>query len=202
MSSLSNQRLAALADWSGLRPLSEMEFEKACRGYNTPAVPNEYVWGNTTLNSLSTVTNTGLSNEAVSTPSSANANLANSFNQITRTGIFARSSGSDRTISGGTYYGVMNMGDNTAEICFTIANAQGRAEDGAIHGDGYLAASGNTDISLWTPFQAYGVRGSAYNLPAVSARTSDRSQSNLYTSIYGADASVASNGGRMARTAP
>ena len=202
MYTLSNQRLAALADWSGLRPMTELEFEKASRGYNTPAVPNEYVWGNTTMNPLTTVSNQGLTNEAVSTPANANANIANSYNLLVRTGIFARPSGSDRVLSGGTYYGVMNMGDNAAEICFTIANAQGRAVDGAVNGDGYLAASGNTDISIWTPFQAYGVRGSAYTLPLTYARTSDRTQANLYTATYGADASVNSNGGRMVRTAP
>jgi hypothetical protein len=42
-------RMAAFADWSGLRPMSELEYEKACRGYNTPAVPNEYAWGNAKL---------------------------------------------------------------------------------------------------------------------------------------------------------
>ncbi len=38
--------LAAYLDWSGLRPMTELEFEKSCRG-TLPAVPNEYAWGTT-----------------------------------------------------------------------------------------------------------------------------------------------------------
>ena len=36
--------VAAYLDWSGLRPMTELEFEKACRGDQTP-VANEYAWG-------------------------------------------------------------------------------------------------------------------------------------------------------------
>ena len=38
--------LAAYLDWSGLRPMSELEFEKSCRGTLSP-VPDEYAWGST-----------------------------------------------------------------------------------------------------------------------------------------------------------
>ena len=34
--------------WAGLRPMTELEYEKACRGA-APAVPNEYSWGTTNL---------------------------------------------------------------------------------------------------------------------------------------------------------
>lgn len=40
--------LAAYLDWAGLRPLTEMEFEKAGRGERA-GVPNSYVWCNNTL---------------------------------------------------------------------------------------------------------------------------------------------------------
>ena len=43
------QDLASYLDWSGLRPMSEFEYEKACRGTLT-AVPFEYPWGSTILN--------------------------------------------------------------------------------------------------------------------------------------------------------
>ena len=36
--------IMAYMDWSGLRPMSEFEFVKACRGPG-PVVPNEYAWG-------------------------------------------------------------------------------------------------------------------------------------------------------------
>jgi len=34
----------SFAEWAGLRPMTELEFEKACRGPLKP-VPNEYAWG-------------------------------------------------------------------------------------------------------------------------------------------------------------
>jgi len=199
VSIINSQRLAALADWSGLRPYTEMEFEKICRGVNIPPLPNEYVWGSTTITPLSTVTNIGLTNEAVSTPSTANTNIASTFSSggLTRAGIFARATGSTRELSGSSYYGVMNMADNAQEICINTVNATGLAFDGSINGDGNLNASGNTDISNWTNSLSYGWRGSAYNGPATSARTSERVQAgtndlgNLYPYL----------GIRLARTA-
>ena len=201
INNVSAARLAAHADWAAMRPMTELEFEKACRGYNTPAVPNEYVWGNTTLVNVTSVTNTGLATEAVVTPTTANANTASSLNQMVRVGIFARPTGSDRTLSGGTYYGVMNMGDNVSELCFSVVNAQGQAIDAGVHGDGYLAPSGNSDIAAWAPYQAYGWRGSSYSAPTTQARTSDRANANIYTFTYGSDVVTAAPGIRLARTA-
>ena len=34
----------AYADWAGLRPMTELEYEKACRGTSSP-VAGEYAWG-------------------------------------------------------------------------------------------------------------------------------------------------------------
>ncbi len=176
-------RTAALADWSGLRPITELEFEKACRGYNTPAVPNEYPWGNTVINNLFSVTNGGGPNEAVNNPANANANYALSTGMLvpTRVGIFARSTGSDRTLSGSTYYGVMNMGDNLREVVVSVANEQALLFDAAVHGDGYLDASGNTDITTWSDNMAYGLRGTDFDGTATAARTSDRISAAYFT---------------------
>ena len=200
---LGMNRTAAFADWSGLRPFTELEFEKACRGYNTPAVPNEYAWGNTTINPVTAVLNDGAVDETVSTPVNANACITSSIgNRSVRTGLFARSTGSDRTLSGATYYGVMNMSDNEQEVCISMVNTQGKAIDANIHGDGYLGADGRTDVATWLPFQAYGVRGSSFNGALTSARTSDRSGANVFTAIYGADTNQSFFGIRVARTAP
>ena len=201
--SVGSGRTAALADWSGLRPMSELEYEKACRGYNTPALANEYVWGNTTVVPLITVSATGTSSEAVATPVTANANLATSYgNLAVRVGLFARTSGSDRTLSGGTYYGVMNMGDNVYEDCVNMVAATGRALDASVHGDGYLAPSGNSDIPVWTAYTAYGLRGSAYNVTAPYARTSDRANINFFVTFVGSDSNISNGGIRLVRTAP
>jgi formylglycine-generating enzyme required for sulfatase activity len=194
-------RAAALSDWSGLRPLSELEFEKACRGYNTPAVPNEYVWGNTTISPVTGVSNQGAEDEAVSTPSDANANIAHGFNAITRVGIFARASGSTRVLSGSTYYGVMNMGDNLYEVCFSMVDAKGRAIDESINGDGYLDQDGTTDIAAWKENAAYGLRGGSYIQPIFTARTSERADANFFVP-YSGDNNASYCGVRMVRVAP
>ena len=195
-------KVASLADWSGLRPMTELEHEKACRGYNTPPVPNEYAWGNTTLNPLVSVNDLGLTNESVSTPVDANAAL--SLASPVRTGIFARPSGSTRELSGGTYYGVMNMSDNMVEICVTIVNAQGLAFTDNVHGDGFLASNGRTDINTWLPFQAFGYKGSSFNSGNNPdfPRTSYRGYTNAFVSFFGADSDQAYFGARLVRTAP
>ena len=40
--------LLAYADFAGLRPMTELEYEKACRG-NKPVVNDEYAWGSVTM---------------------------------------------------------------------------------------------------------------------------------------------------------
>ncbi len=202
LGNLGTFRTAALADWSGLRPYSELEYEKICRGYNTPAVPNEYAWGNTTINNLITVTTAGTSTETVATPANANANTAGAYSFPVRVGLFARTTGSDRILSGGAYYGVMNMSDNMQEVVFSTVNATGKAIDATVNGDGYLDATGNSNISAWAPFGAYGIKGSSYSTGITQGRISDRVNVNFYTSVYGNDANLANASSRLARTAP
>ena len=198
---LNTTRMAAHADWSGLRPMTELEFEKASRGYNTPAVPNEYAWGNTQVFPLGSANDPGLATEMVNLPANANAAINNQYANPVRVGLFARSNGSTRAMSGSTYYGVMNMGDNIHEICITVLNPVGRNFSEATHGDGYLSASGATDIAAWSDFNAYGQRGSAYNSVPDYARTSDRTNVNIYPEVYYADAVMVAGGGRLVRTA-
>ncbi|MEJ7611722.1 MAG: hypothetical protein WKF88_11135 [Ferruginibacter sp.] len=203
MGSLGFNRNTALADWSGLRPYSEMEFEKASRGFNTPPVPNEYVWGNTTIIPLITVTNVGAANETVATPVNANANIVGSYSTTTpvRTGLFARTTGSDRTLSGGTYYGVMNMSDNLYDFVINSGTTQGRAILETVHGDGNLNAGGQTDIVTWQAYQAFGFRGSYFNGPLLEGRTSERTNASFFSS-YPGDNNANYSGSRLARTAP
>ncbi len=197
--SLGVNKTAAMSDWSGLRPISELEYEKACRGFNTPAVPNEYAWGNTSITPLTSVNDAGLTNESVNTPVAANANVANGYNVLSRVGIFARPAGSSRTLSGGTYYGVMNMSDNTTEICFSLT-ANGIIVNEVVHGNGYLDNDGRTDITAWQTFAAFGARGGGYIEGVVRSRVSDRAYASYFFNI----SPSAENGGfglRMVRTA-
>ena len=53
---------AAYADWSGLRPMTELEFEKACRGNQTP-VANEFAWGTASITAATGISNDGAADE-------------------------------------------------------------------------------------------------------------------------------------------
>ncbi len=59
--------VAAYLDWSGLRPMTELEFEKACRG-TLAAVANECAWGTIGFaGSAYTLSNSGANNEVIAT---------------------------------------------------------------------------------------------------------------------------------------
>ncbi len=199
---LNSGRLAALADWSGLRPCTEMEFEKACRGGNIVPVPNEYAWGSTSIYPITGSTDPGLANEAVAAPSNANANAGGYFPTLVRTGIFARTAGSTRELSGASYYGIMNLGDNVKEIVISAGNTSGLSFNGNINGDGNLNAGGNSDIVANTNFIAYGVKGGSVSDAISLCAISNRVYSTFFQTYYGNDAVLNDNGGRLVRTAP
>jgi formylglycine-generating enzyme required for sulfatase activity len=142
---ISTQDLLAYADWAGMRPMTELEYEKACRGANNLPIPTENAWGNTTLNTTSTLLNTGMNNEVSAI---ANANYFASGG-TRRCGMFATAT-SDRIASGGTYYGVMDMSGNVDELAVTVGTPINRMMNKNIHGDGSINAVGNSDESNWT----------------------------------------------------
>ncbi len=201
MNLLSPTCIGSIADWSALRPMTELEFEKACRGYNTPAVPNEFVWGNTLHTALSSVSYLGTDSEKVASPLTANVSVASTYGTPTRVGLFARSTGSTRALSGAGYYGMMNMADNVHEICVVINTPEGRSFIENEHGDGYLNASGKSDIANWANYLSYGARGGSYQSSVNNMRISDRTSVGLYNAVYNYDATVAPAGGRMVRQA-
>ncbi len=192
------QDMAAYTDWAGLRPMSEMEYEKACRGYNITPLVNEYAWGNTTITLATGPVNPGLDNETVT---SGNAHYTgNGISRPLRTGVFATTL-TNRVSSGGTYYGIMEMSGNVLEYTITIGNAAGRSYTG-VHGDGYLDVDGNSDQTQYTTSAAaWGMRGGAWNLSAGYLRISDRTYGNLGAS-NGLTGRPAGYGIRCVRTAP
>ncbi len=150
---------AAYTDWAGLRPMTELEFEKACRGTATP-VAGEFAWGNTTATSAKNITNGGAANETTNT-SGANAVFYDQINVQEgpmRTGVFATGS-TTRADAGDTYYGIMEMSGNLWERTVTVGNATGRAFTG-VHGNAALSASGYADISTWPGYNTSEVTGS------------------------------------------
>jgi formylglycine-generating enzyme required for sulfatase activity len=200
--------ITAYFDWSGLRPLTELEFEKACRGTTLP-MPNEYAWGTAGISVDSyTLSNTGAHDENIAANyNTVTGNAAynsttphnGSINGPVRTGIFAGNvSNTGRVTAGASYYGIMEMSGNLLEHFVTAGNPAGRAFTG-MHGNGTLNASGDEDVANWPGISSIGAgfRGGYWSYYAWYLRVSERS------GAAGTDASrYDSDGGRGGRTAP
>lgn len=183
--------LRAFLDWSSLRPMSELEYEKACRGPVLP-VANEFAWGTTTIaTSAYTTNNPGTTTEGIATNFSAsggNASYIITGNNLgnARAGIFAANiANTGRVTSGSTYYGIMEMAGNIGEAVNPIAISVTRTFTG-MHGNGRLSDNGPTDIPTWFIWNRGGHKQSTNS----TLRVSDR----VFDSFRG--------GGRGIRTAP
>ena len=189
----------AYADWAALRPMTELEFEKACRGPAYP-VPNEYAWGTPAITNLATP-ETGTPGSGTETPNPATANCC--YNNVmggpTRVGIFAMAT-SGRQGSGAGYYGVMELSGNLWERTVTVGNAAGRTFQGTV-GDGVLDASGNPtgnpDWPIYSTADGAGYRGGSWNISTDYLRSSDRNNAAVtHTARY------STGGSRAVRPAP
>lgn len=195
--------LSAYLDWSGLRPMSELEFEKTCRGPLSPVL-NELAWG--TANSPATIygiVNAGTASEQVSSgygTVSGNAAYAQTAISIgpLRGGIFSHhASNSGRITAGASYYGALHMSGNLGEFCITVGQPAGRAFTGT-HGNGMLDQAGLHDAGMWPAVIAgWGYRGGNYTSSLVACATSHR----FYASAPAANG-YAMFGGRGVRTMP
>ncbi|MBK8871748.1 MAG: SUMF1/EgtB/PvdO family nonheme iron enzyme [Elusimicrobia bacterium] len=157
----------AWSDWSGLRPMTELEYEKACRGPLMP-VANEYAWGTITITTTTAIVNDGTGTD---TATGGNCNFSScSPDGPYRVGIYATGS-SNREQAGASYWGIMELSGNVWERPVTIGHATGRAFTGLI-GDGVLTTSGDANVSLWPGSDAIGAgfRGGSWGDPAVSTR--------------------------------
>lgn len=206
---LSAKDVLAYLDWAGLRPMTELEYEKACRGtLAVPSAPNntQYAWGSISINNALGLSNEGMNNEA---PSNVEANCAvgkvGSDSKVTavlsgpiRSGGFATPV-SSRTKAGATYWGIMEMSGNLWERCVGLGNATGRTFIGN-HGNGEIGPGVNPDLpGTWPNINGTGLgfRGGSFEDHPDRARISDRLKAN------DTDASRQdSYGGRGVRTAP
>lgn len=175
--------LAAYLDWAALRPMTEMEYEKICRG-SMPRINGEYPWGSTNIsqvyNTLGGLVNDNTASESYSPVSNGLCAYgigsgSGAYGPL-RAGLFATGS-SGRESAGATYYGVMEMGGNVYERAITTSNASGIAFTGVL-GDGTLLSSGEANVTNWPNVSTaigVGQRGGQWVSAATYVRTSDRS---------------------------
>lgn len=194
-----NDDILAYGDWSGLRIMTELEFEKINRGSDrTGASPGiavypvngEYSWGeNANLSSVTSTThlvNDGLVNEGIaSAQPNMNVNTGLSSGPL-RVGIFAAKNATSlqRRQSGASYYGVMELTGNIedpvipAEPGYDWCTSSTQRFYEGIHGDGNIDSNtGNnttltyTGVSNFSKLWVISTKGGSYS---AAERVSER----------------------------
>jgi formylglycine-generating enzyme required for sulfatase activity len=186
MHQLNWQDLAAYLDWSGLRPMSEFEFEKACRGNNgvnaNNPVANEYPWGNTTISQATSANNHGGANELIGQAGQQGVSQYSyadwqNFSPMRSGGPAAYPSAS-RTQAGATYYGIMEMGGNVWEQCVGGGSGYDYSTFTIANGDGALTNLGLANVTGWPVNGGSNsgtiMRGGSFNYSADNVRVSER----------------------------
>lgn len=146
-----NDGLAYL-DWACLRPMTEMEFEKACRGHQF--LRRGMAWGEQygiAANNYA-ITDAGLPTE-VSSNSEACYLETGKAPWVMRVGAFAKDS-TMRNEAGASYYGIMNMSDNLWERCINVSTEEGRSFV-PVDGDGVLDDNGDALVDDIVSGQVY-----------------------------------------------
>ena len=174
----------AFACWAGLRPLTELEYEKACRGPLKPVL-NEQAWGTTLVTAPSGLQGVDGSGSEYYTA----GNSRYDTNGPVRVGIFAKP-GSTREQSGASYWGIMELSGNGSTFVASAGNVAGQAFRG-LHGAGTLTAAGATTVTTWP---IGGRRGLYWGTTPSDGSTSARRAA--------LDTSGPHCGGRAVRTAP
>jgi formylglycine-generating enzyme required for sulfatase activity len=193
--------LAAYLDWSALRPLSELEYEKIARGQRYPKT-NSYAWASTQLVAAAAISNPGTDGEVSSTPA-ANAVMGDqaAVQGPLRVGSFAVDS-AGRAEAGAAFYGVMELSGNVNEQLVSLGNSNGRLFGGA-HGNGQLISSqapadslGFADVNGWPAATAAGrgLRGGDWSSDSARLRLTDRQQA--VATAAGREAVWGGRGGR------
>lgn len=188
---LSWNDLAAYLYWAALRPMTELEFEKVCRGA-LGSVTAEYAWGTTVITqAISTaLTNGGTSTEISSTgnASAHNAGASTTIGPL-RCG-FAATASTTRITAGASYYGIMDLSGNVWEQCFCVGFYIGNCGGtqfptsilylGAL-GTGTIDGVGNCPDVTWNNAGISGhviSRGGNWEYAAKNTQVSDRTYYN------------------------
>ncbi len=140
------QDLTSYLDWSGLRPMTEFEYEKAARGTIAP-IANEFAWGSTKIGSSNGAFLTqNSSTETSSSIFDGNCWYNHNIGPI-RSG-FAATASSNRSQSGASYYGIMELSGNLYEQCVG-GTGYNYSDFNTTNGNGALSNIGLADVNGW-----------------------------------------------------
>ena len=168
---LSSGDMVAYCSWAGLRPISELEYEKACRqSYPEQPIKGEYAWHDNSISGrLGAVSNGGMRNERSGT-ANANVNAGNAFGPV-RCGLFATGSSTQQS-AGAAFWGGMEMSGNVKELCYNLSYTGF---------NGSTLGTGMYNTALWSVTPAhFGVKGGGFSSPDSLLRVSDRTEANNY----------------------
>ncbi len=149
----------AYLEWAGLRPMTDMEFEKATRGPANP-IPYDIANGYAYFISRSSITNSGTESESVgNVGTNGLVNLTSPNQSPIRTGALATAT-TTRLQSGASYYGILDLTGNVKEFCvYTEDNSLSYTR--SMHGSGELDANGLS--TTWNGvFQKYLYKGGSF----------------------------------------
>jgi formylglycine-generating enzyme required for sulfatase activity len=188
--------VAAYLDWAGLRPMSELEFERAGRGPYR-AFAGEYAWGNASITGATVINSGGTRNESAESAANCVYNSAAGVQGPMRVGAMAYGKAT-RAGTGSGYFGTMDLSGNLREVFVTVGNAAGRSFDGGKHGNGTLSSAGEANVATWpaSTGSGAGFGGGDWSSGAAAARLSDRTNRSADATIRGS-----ASGGRGVRTA-
>jgi formylglycine-generating enzyme required for sulfatase activity len=183
--------LLAYLDWAALRPMTELEYEKAARGPLEPIL-TEFVWGNTSIlqaksdELLNPGTDSEISNTSGDGLCAHGTGPSETLGPL-RTG-FAATATTIRTTSGASYWGIMDLSGNLQEQTISIGFLDNGVRPPISHifigenGDGMLDEDGNSNISTWPSANTVGAvirRGGDWQSSSQRAQTSDRAFVNI-----------------------
>ncbi len=211
---------SAFLAWSALRPISETEYEKACRGQET-YVTNEFAWGATTIVAIVSLNIVGAENGTETVSNDVTMGAAVYGNQgftgnadaptgwqgmgPLRVGIFA-TNGATRVSAGAGFWGIMELSGSLDQGTVDLGHASGRKFSG-LHGTGALNGYGEAPVLdlAWPDYDGNGVRlrsGGNSLTTTPRLRVSDRTTAGTETWIGTANHRHPLRGVRGVRTAP
>ncbi len=197
---LSWQDLSAYLDWACLRPFTEFEYEKACRGSAYP-VPLEFAWGTDKVMDANTLVSDASGSETVSEKGDSITGVASHGYSGPSGPIrcgFNGSATSTRTETGASYYGIMELSGNLWEQCVGVNTTGLNFKN--VNGDGQLSSTGNSDVTGWdNSANGVSIRGGGWN-SGIQPGFRDLAVSERFYGSFNTSMRRGTTGGRGCRT--